>query len=140
MLMMCWYYGCPMYPETNVEKVREYFTRNDCEFMLVHQYKKGKYDEQGGQQTDERTKQRIFQLLQIQVERHCHRERHNDLLNQIYEIKGADDMTNYDLFTAAGYAMLGADNYLDDLNKEAQNNKADAGNPLQDYYGRFFGR
>jgi len=41
-------------------------------------------------------------------------ERSTVLLIELKEIEGVEDMTNYDLFTAAGYAMMGSKNVYDD--------------------------
>lgn len=137
MIMMCFYWGCPMYPETNVEFVRKWFEDHGCGGMLVHQYKNGKYDSIGGIDANERVKQKIFQLYQSQVERHCHRECHAQLLTEILSIKGVDDMTNWDLFAAGGYAMIGADNYLGDVNKERLRPDGGGDQSIGDYYKQF---
>lgn len=137
MIMMCVYWGCPMNPETNVEFVRKWFEDHGYGSMLVYRYQNGKYDTLGGIDTNERVKQKIFQLYQSQVERHCHRECHGQLLNEIMSIKGVDDMTNWDLFSAGGFAMIGADNYLGDVNKAKQNNTTQNDGGISDYYKQF---
>jgi hypothetical protein len=118
MIMMCVYWGCPMYPETNVPFIREHFEANGYAGMLIHRYEKGKYEATGGADTTEKSKQKIFQLYQTYIKRHCHKEKHAGLLKEIKDIKDVDDMTNWDLFTAGGYAMLGISNYLPDLQKQ----------------------
>ena len=46
------------------------------------------------------------------------RERHSDLLVEIRDIKDIDDMTNYDLFAAGGFALIGNLNYWPDVQKD----------------------
>jgi hypothetical protein len=121
MIMMCIYWGCPMNPETNIEFLREYFDRMGYAGMLVYKYENGKFDSLAGIDTNEKIKQRIFQLYQSQIERHCHRECHETLLKEVAGIKDTSDMTNWDLFAAGGMAMLGITNYLPDIQKEQQN-------------------
>ena len=118
MIKMCVYWGCPMFPETNVPFVREHFEKNGYSGMLIHKFSNGKYDNAGGADTTEKVKQKIFQLYQTHIERHAHKEKHAQLLQEVRDIKGVDDMTNWDLFTAGGYAMLGIDNYLPDVQKQ----------------------
>jgi hypothetical protein len=125
MIMMCCYFGCPMFPETNVPFVREYFEMMGYGRFLVHYYHNGKYDMQGGKDTDVKMKQKIFNEYRTYIKRHAGRERHADLLTEIRDIKDIDDMTNYDLFTAGGFAMIGNLNYWPDIQKEK--NKQDNG-------------
>lgn len=120
MIMMCVYWGCPMFPETNVPFIREHFEKYGFKGMLIHRQTDGKFDQLGGADTTEKVKQKIFNLYQTQIERHCHRECHAGLLNEIAKIKDPADMTNWDMFTAGGYAMLGIDNYLPEVHKQQQ--------------------
>jgi hypothetical protein len=46
------------------------------------------------------------------------KEKHSQLLIEVRDIKGVDDMTNFDMFTAGGYAMLGISHYLPDIQKQ----------------------
>ena len=118
MIMMCVYWGCPMFPETNVPFVREHFEENGYGAMLIHRQEKGKHDMIAGGDTTEKVKQKIFQLYQTYIERHVMKEKHSQLLIEVRDIKGVDDMTNFDMFTAGGYAMLGISHYLPDIQKQ----------------------
>lgn len=109
MIMMCLYYGCPMYAETNVQDLVDDFTDWGFSGMLIHKYNtvKDKVEELPGQATGEKTHQEIFKLIQRHIKYHCHRERHADFLEQVRDIQSTEEMTKYDLFSAVGYAMLG---------------------------------
>jgi hypothetical protein len=109
-----------MFPETNVPFVREHFEKYGYGGMLIHRQSNGKFDQVGGADTTEKVKQKIFALYQTQIERHAHRECHAGLLTEVAKIKDTSDMTNWDMFTAGGYAMLGIDNYLPELHKQQQ--------------------
>jgi len=118
MIMMCIYFGCPMYTETNVPFVREHFEKNGFAGMLVHKQENGNIEKLAGEATTVKTKQAIFNEFRTYIKRHCHRERHADLLYEIKEIRDLEDMTRYDLFTAAGFAMLGNLYYYPDMQKQ----------------------
>lgn len=120
MIMMCIYFGCPMYTETQVPFIREYFIEKGFGGMLVHTYNNGKHDALAGEATTEKTKQKIFNEFRTHIKRHCKRELHSDILTEIRDIRDPADMTNWDLFTAGGYAMVGILNYWADLQKEQQ--------------------
>ncbi len=118
MIMMCLYYGCPMFPETNVPFVTEHFEKMGYERFLVHWSERGKYDTIAGKDTTVKLKQRIFNEYRTYIQRHGMRERHSDLLEEIRDIKDIDDMTNYDLFAAGGFALIGNLNYWQDVQKD----------------------
>jgi hypothetical protein len=118
MIMMCLYYGCPMFPETNVPFVTEHFEKLGFDRFLVRWNERGKYDTIAGKDTTVKLKQRIFNEYRTYIQRHGMRERHSDLLVEIRDIKDIDDMTNYDLFAAGGFALIGNLNYWPDVQKD----------------------
>lgn len=124
MMMMCMYFGCPMFPEVDVATVREEFERHHFGGMLVHEFVKNDYKDLAGV-TAARYKQKIFNLYRTQVKRHAHRECHADVLEQCRDIRGEDEFTKYDLFAAGGYAMAGIDNYLPELQEQATTQNTD---------------
>lgn len=113
MIMMCIYYGCPMNPETNVKDLREKFIEKGYRWMLVHHWNIETETQESiaGQATSPKIKQALFKAIQLYVNRHIHKERHKKLIEQIRDTVEIKDMTDYDLFTAAGYAILGFDQY-----------------------------
>lgn len=117
MIMMCIYYGCPMYTETNVQDLKDAFIEKGYRGLLVHKFNKEKeaMETIAGQATDTFTKQQIFKKIQSYIKYHCPRERHADFLEQVRDITSLQEMTKYDLFTAVGYAMVGQSQYLNDI-------------------------
>ncbi len=116
-LMMTIWFGSPIYIETNVPDLREFFVRKKYGGMLVHNFnvEKETFDPISGNATSATTRQQIFKELQSYINKHVMRERHADLLEQIREIKAVEDMNDYDLFTAAGYALIGISQYINDI-------------------------
>lgn len=101
------YFSCLVYPEMNIDLIQKKFIdwgyrgfllydtdletkakKNNCGFTTIH------------------NKSEIFNLVRDHIELHCDRERHDDLLKDILEIQSPQEMTNYDLFTAAGGCLL----------------------------------
>jgi len=119
MIMMCMYYGCPMYTETNVQDLKDAFIKLGFKGMLVHRYNiaKDQVEEIAGQATSTKTHQEIFKLYQQYVNKHIHKEKHVKLVQQIMDTLSVDDMTKNDLFAAGGYAMLGFEQFGMDLQK-----------------------
>lgn len=109
MLMMCVYYGCYMFPELDVPFLWDYFERRKYSGFLLHRVdsKTGKYVITPGISSNS-AKQDIFYEVMTYIERHSHRENHDEFLEECKDIEGPEDMTHYDLFAAAGYALLGA--------------------------------
>lgn len=124
MLKMCVYFGCYMFPEQDVPFLEDYFTRRGYEGFLLHRFdaKANKYKITPGIQANQ-AKQDIFYELITHIERHCHREVHDELLEQCKLIAGPEDMTHFDLFAAAGYALLGANSTHTQWQQEEEGDK-----------------
>jgi hypothetical protein len=108
MIMMCHYFGCQMFPEINVDFLWEYFeTRGYSGYLFfpIDQHT-GKVSRIPGAHTGEKLKEEIFREWQYYIEKHGRRERHTEILEQCKEIE--DDMGDYDLFVAAGLALVAA--------------------------------
>ena len=117
MLMMCVYFGVPMFPEINVDLLWDYFEqRNYAGFLLYRvdpkTFQQGKTP---GANTSEKIKQDIFGEYMSFVEFEANEENHLELLEELRDIAGPEDMTNYDLFTAGGYALLGTAGIYDEI-------------------------
>lgn len=132
MLKMTIYYGCPHNTEMDVPLVSDFFELHGYEGLLMHPYEKGKHIERGGTMSGGSTKQRIFASYMTYINRHCGRERHMEILEQCRDIDGPEDMTNYDLFAAGGYAMIGLENFSP-LTKEAAVPEIDISEYAQEY-------
>ena len=131
MIMMCIYYGCPMFPEVDVPFLREHFEEKGFGGLLV-QFENSKFDAVAGV-TASKHKQKIFLEYIDYIEFHCEREMHIELLEEIRDIEDVDDMTNWDLFTAGGYAMLGIRNYMPQVQHHNNHDTYDISQYLEEF-------
>jgi len=106
MLKMCIYYNALIFPERNVSFVVDMFREWGYGGYLMYAKSKNKKQLEPGFYTNSETQQDIFSQLRDYVEIHSERDMHPELLEEISEIDGYDDMTNYDLFTAAGGCLI----------------------------------
>ena len=108
MIKMCVYFGCTMFPEINVSFLWDYFdSRGYNNYLYYRVDKKTKrVSKTPGANTLEQMKESIFNHFHTYIEENGYREVHTDLLQQCLDID--DDMGDYDLFTASGYALVAA--------------------------------
>lgn len=131
MLMMSVYYGAMIYPEIDVPLIWEHFIKRGYDgFLKYGQDPNGVWRKTPGFNSRENTKQAIFQKHKQYIELHCSREMHIEILEECKAIKGVEDMTNYDLFTAVGGCYLGSDS---DYGKFVVHHE-EAGFDVQDYF------
>ena len=118
------YFGYMVYPENNVDVVQRNFIKWGYEGYLLYDTDPatGLLKNNPGCYTQEAIKMKIFNLVRNYVRFHGHRDRHSDLLREILDIPGRNEMTDFDLFTAAGVALVGTEsqlgNYLAEQNKD----------------------
>jgi len=107
MLMMCVYYGVEMYPEVNVPFLWDYFKDRGYGGYLYYRIdpKTGRYSKSPGLTTTAKVQEEIYGEYGTYVERCGMREVHDEILKQCLDIE--DDMGEFDLFVAGGYALLG---------------------------------
>jgi hypothetical protein len=108
MLMACIYLGSMMFPEINVSLIWDYFVERGYAGYLKYAYKTGTkiFRETPGFNSGSGTKQDLFGEMMQYIKIHGMRERHIEILEECQDIAGIEDMTNYDLFTAAGGCLL----------------------------------
>lgn len=106
MLMQSMYFGTKIFPENNVNDIYEYFKLHGFEEYLQYQIINGVREANPGFYSSLEMKQRMFALVMDYIENHGMAERHREILQECYDIKGLEDMTNHDLFTAFGGCML----------------------------------
>lgn len=108
MIKMCVYFGCEMNPEINVDFIWDYFQERGYGGYLFFRRdrKTGLTIATPGQTTTDKVKEAIFNEYMTYIQKHGMREVHDELLQQCLEIE--NDMTDFDLFVAGGYALLGA--------------------------------
>jgi hypothetical protein len=123
MLMMSVYYGVQMFPEINVDLIWDYFEQRGYSAFLLYRVdpKTFQQNKTPGANTNEKLKQDIFTEFMGFIESEADEENHIELLEECRDIAGIEEMTNYDLFTAAGYALLGTAgiyNEIEELDKQ----------------------
>jgi len=116
MLMMCIYYGVKMFPEINVPYLWDYFTDRGYAGYLRYKIdpKTFEFSKTPGGSSSEKLKQDIFTEWMTWIENEADEETHIEILEECRDIDGPEDMTNYDLFTAGGYALLGTHSVYDE--------------------------
>jgi len=121
MLMQDVYYGCMQYPENNVNHVADHYRRRGYGGYLLHDTdsKTGTLKQNAGFHSGGALKQTIFNKVGEDIQKHGLRNRHLQLTEECMKIKGLDDMTNFDLFTAYGGTLLADESmhmqYLNEL-------------------------
>lgn len=132
MIMMCVYFGCEMFPEMNVTFLADYFQSRGYGGYLYYKFDPatGKYANAPGDNTHIKQVQQIFANLQTYIEHHALRERHDELLSQWKEL--VDDLQDFDLSVATGYALIGAGD-MSYLYEESTTAEPD----LYNYFQRF---
>lgn len=110
MLMMSVFWGAKMFPEMNVEAVYKWFFKRGYAGYLKYAVDPftGKLKSKPGMYSTGSGKQDIFNAIKRYVAIHVHREMHRRFVKQVREIKGPQEMTRYDLFTARGICLVGA--------------------------------
>jgi hypothetical protein len=108
MLKMCIYHGCYMFPEIDVPLIWEKFEDWGFSGMLLYKYENGKWSNTPGSNSTEKMKQDIFTEFMNYVTNDIEYENHDDLIEQIRDVEGPENMTFFDLFTAGGYAKVGS--------------------------------
>ena len=108
MLMMCIYLGCEMNTEIDVPVVWDYFNKRGYSGYLFYKIdERNRLAKTPGSNTTDKLKEQMFGLFASHIEFHGMREKHYRILEQCNEVE-YDNITKYDLFVAAGYALLGA--------------------------------
>ena len=106
MLMMSVFFGCEMFPEMNEELVYKYFRATKFSGLLGYLFVDGKKKELPGVYISSANKPLGFRLWKLKIERNIRHELHRDVLQDVADIEGLDDMKNYDLFAAGVSCFL----------------------------------
>lgn len=134
MLKMCQYWGAMMYPETEVPVIWDYFEDNGYGGFLKygvaadgHVNDKPGFNSRG-------SKQNLFDAIRNYTSIFTPHERHIDFLEEVIRIKGLDDMTHNDVFTACGGCLLGSRTTFKRMdNLSEQSTTIDLGDYFEDY-------
>jgi hypothetical protein len=110
MIKAAHYYGATVFPEINHESAWVHFIDNCYSGYLGHLIDPltGRKKDKPGVFVDVGTKQEIFNLMKRHIEIHGHRETDIRLLEDISRIHSLEDMTDNDLFAAAGVSLIGS--------------------------------
>ena len=129
MLMTCVYWGSMMFPEINISLIWDHFVRRGYDGYLKYTIDpNGNVRKTPGYNMGTKTGQKIMQLHQQYIKRHCMREKHIEILQECKNIKGIEDITNYDLFAAVGGSYLGSETdykRFDNNNNDDEENEGD---------------
>lgn len=107
MLKMCVYFGAKMNPEINIALLWDHFIDRGYSGYLHYMMRPdGSFNSTPGAHASEAVKQKIFKNYMDYVENHIEREQHILLIEQIRDIGGPNEFTDYDLFAAGGFARL----------------------------------
>lgn len=116
MIKMCVYYGVPMFPEIDYPLIWDEFERRGYGGYLLYKMdpRTFKISVTPGD-TANKVKQDIFTEYMNWIENEADEENHIEILEECRDIDGPEAMTDYDLFTAAGYALLGTKGHFDEI-------------------------
>jgi len=107
-MMACCYYGCEVFPETNIMLTNDRFIDSGFGGYLYYEIKdNGKQEVNAGDKTDQQVKELIFARTQSYIERAGMRCCHDEYLEEVRDIYDPAQMVDFDLFTACGYALIG---------------------------------
>lgn len=106
-LKVCQYYGCYILPETNVNHIVDYFTKwGYYGFLKILKNADGTYRKTPGMFSGVDSKQKLFAAWRDYIQRRGLYERHIEILRQVKDIPSMEKMTEFDLFTAGGFAEI----------------------------------
>lgn len=125
MLKMCIHQGLMMYPENNVDVIDVKFKEwGFGGYLLYYIDMQGRMSPMSGRVTNEGVKQEIFNQWMSYINFYGKYEEHDELLDEALNIGDPQNMKDYDLFTAGGYALMGADvlmnNYIDEEEEDSE--------------------
>ena len=129
MLMGSVYFGAMHYPENNVRTTIKYFIQRGYWGYLKYDVDEvtGDIKDTPGFRTTGSTagnsKQALFNVLRDYIEHRVHVDKHINIWTECRKIRNMDEMHSYDLLTAAGGCLLGAQSIYDKLLKQSQETK-----------------
>lgn len=112
MLKTAIFMSCGVFPEMNLPEIWDWFIKKGYgEYMLFKfDYATGKESlTPGATLANNSYKEQIFAWYSTYLTRHWQNEYHDELLIQIRRIQGPKQMTDYDLFSAGGWAGVGSE-------------------------------
>jgi hypothetical protein len=112
LLMAAIFLGAWVYPERNITNTWEYFVRHGYGGYLKYDIdiSTGKEKDKPGYWIGEAEKTEMFSDINDYLNRNIEREVHMDLILECKNIKGPEQLKNFDLVAAFGAALRGARN------------------------------
>ena len=103
------YYGAMFYPETNVKDFLNFLIMRGYSGYLKYDVdiSTGKFADTPGFRTGI-NKDELFKIEKNYLDNHVEREMHDEYLQDCIDIKGMEDMTKFDRWTACALAKRGA--------------------------------
>ena len=135
-LMTCVWLGGMAYPEINIPLLWDYLvSRGYSGYLSYDKLPDGSYKKTPGFNSTGASQQKVFGKVQEYIENHGHRERHLNFLKQCKEIRGIEELTDYDVFLAAGGNLMGLDSdyYKNIARITNQKNTISLGNVFRTY-------
>ena len=120
------YWGGVLYPENNVPGLYEYILEKGFGGYLLYEYDnlRQEYKVNPGFFSSPGTKESLFSEVKTHIKENGHRQEHVDILKEMRDIQSIQEMTKYDLFTAAGGCLLGRKEILKITGKLYQDGKS----------------
>ena len=123
-LMACEYYGAMLYLERNKTATWQYFIRRKRGGYLKYDVdlETGKRAEKPGFYSLTDSKDELFSEIKKYIDERGHMEVFDEFLQECRDIRGKDEMTKYDRFTAHGAALLGSRSIYGQIQDNVLNN------------------
>jgi hypothetical protein len=112
-LKACVYFGAMAFPETNLAIVVKHFIKRGYAGYLKYYIDENtkRMPNMPGAYAGTANKEELMSSIGKWINYHAHRCLHEDLLVQMKQIRGSEEMTKYDLIAAAGWALYSLDSY-----------------------------
>jgi hypothetical protein len=120
MLMMAIHFGAGIFPEINIPEIWEWFDLKGYGAYLIYRwdYATGKQSiTPGASFANNQYKDEMFVEYSTQAVRHINIEVHDELWDQAKRISGPKETHKWDLFTAGGWALIGAKQFAEEIHK-----------------------
>jgi len=126
MLLMSIYWGAMCYPEINIPLIWDHFKRRGyLGYLKYYTGPDGRKKKTPGFNARGPVQQQMFNAHKKYIELHAHRERHIEVLEECYSIKGVEELTSHDLFVAIGGCYMGTEIQVNERSNPDNNSKSD---------------
>lgn len=138
MLMMCIYFGCKISPENNPSPIIwDYFVRHGYSgYLFYHVDRKTGVAKAtpGVTLANNEFKTQLFIETDTYIDKHVHKEVHDELIEEWRDISSFDDLKKFDLMAAAGHALVAANSMYNFYREEKEETEESS---IDDYVSTF---